>query len=442
MNFDRKFLAKLLIPLVIEQILAVTIGMADTVMIASCGEAAVSGISLVDSINILLINIFSALATGGAVVVSQYIGNRDNHAACRAAKQLVLFSAIVASGLGIVALVSNRHLLGLVFGHIDADVMSNAEIYFTLSAISYPFLAIYNAGAALFRSMGNSKVSMYISVFMNLINVAGNAITIYGLDMGTAGAGTATLLSRATGAVIVFVLLTKPVYPVHLVDLKNWKPEFGMIRSIMRIGIPNGFENSLFQLGKLLVQSLIATFGTTAITANAVAGGIAGLDIIPGSAIGLALVTVVGQCVGAGDKKAAKKYTKLLTGIAIGAMAVVSVIMIFAIPLIVKIYNLTPETAAVTEEIILAHNLMCIFFWPIAFTLPNALRAAGDAKFTMTVSIITVWTCRIGLSYLFALVFDMGVMGVWIAMFCDWIVRGTAFIIRFCGKKWLEKRVI
>ncbi len=442
MQFDRKYLAKLLIPLIIEQVLAVTIGMADTVMIASCGEAAVSGISLVDSINILLINIFSALATGGAVVVSQYIGSRDNRAACRAAKQLVLFSGIVAAALGAVALITNRHLLGLVFGHIETEVMDNAVIYFTLSAISYPFLAIYNAGAALFRSMGNSKVPMYVSGLMNIINVGLNAVTIYGLHMGTAGAGTATLIARVTGAVIVFVLLLKPEFEVHFIEIKNWKPEFGIIKSIMRIGVPNGFENGLFQLGKILVQSLVATFGTAAITANAVAGSIAGLDIIPGSAIGLALVTVVGQCIGAGDKKAAKKYTKILTGLAIGSMAVVSIIMIFAIPLIVKIYNLSPETSALTEQVIIAHNLMCIFFWPIAFTLPNALRAAGDAKFTMTVSIITVWTCRIGLSYLFAYAFDMGLMGVWVAMFCDWIVRGAAFIIRFCGKKWLEKRVI
>lgn len=440
--FSRKDLAKLLIPLVIEQILAVTIGMADTVMIASCGEAAVSGISLVDSINILLINIFSALATGGAVAVAQHLGNKDQNAACRSAKQLFLFSGAVAAALGIAALIANRHLLGLIFGDVEADVMDNAVIYFTLSAISYPFLAIYNAGAALFRSMGNSKISMYTSLLMNVINVVGNAITIYGLHMGTAGAGTATLVSRMTGAVIMFLLLLKPEYPVHLTELKNWKPDFSMIKTIMRVGVPNGFENGLFQLGKILVQSLVATFGTAAITANAVAGNMAGLDIIPGSAIGLALVTVVGQCIGAGDKEGAKRYTKILTGLAIASMAVVSIIMIFAIPLIVKIYNLSSETTALTQEIIIAHNLMCIFFWPIAFTLPNALRAAGDAKFTMTVSIITVWTCRIGLSYLFALGFDMGVMGVWIAMFCDWIVRGACFIFRFCGKKWLNKRVI
>lgn len=440
--FSRKDLVRLLIPLIIEQILAVTIGMADTVMIASCGEVAVSGISLVDSINVLLINIFSALATGGAVVVAQHLGNRDQQAACRSAKQLYLSSAFIAGLLGIIALVGNRHILTLVFGHVETAVMDNAVIYFTLSAISYPFLAIYNAGAALFRSMGNSKVSMYTSILMNLINVAGNAITIYGLKMGTAGAGTATLVARVTGAVIMLLLSMRQEYPVHLEEMKNWKPEFALIRTIMKIGVPNGFENSLFQLGKILVQSLVATFGTAAITANAVAGNMAGLVLIPGSAIGLALVTVVGQCIGAGDKAGAKRYTRNLTLLSILGVGICSIVVIFAIPAIVSIYNLSAETAALTKELILSYNIICIVLWPIAFTLPNALRAAGDAKFTMMVSVITAWTCRIGCSYLFALVFKMGVMGVWVAMYADWVVRCICFLWRFFRGKWLEKRVI
>ncbi len=440
--FDRKHLVRLLVPLIIEQLLAVTIGMADTVMVASCGEAAVSGISLVDSINILLINIFTALATGGAVVAAQHLGNRDEKSACESAKQLFLFVTFVSALLGVIALVSNRHLLGLVFGHVEQSVMDNAVIYFTLSAISYPFLAIYNAGAALFRAMGNAKVSMLTALMMNLVNVAGNAVTIYGFGMGTAGAGTASLVARAAGAVIMAVLMLKPRFAIHLENLKDWRPQFGRIRTIMKVGVPNGLENGLFQFGKILVQSLVASFGTSAITANAVAGNMAGIDIIPGSAIGLALVTIVGQCIGAGDKEGAKKYTKKLTILSIVSMAAVSVVMIFAIPLIVQIYDLTSETAELTKQLILAHNLMCIFFWPVAFTLPNALRAAGDAKFTMTVSILSVWGCRIGLSYLFGLVFEMGVMGVWIAMFADWIVRDVCFLWRYFRGKWLNKRVI
>lgn len=440
--FTRKDFVKLLIPLIIEQVLAVTIGMADTVMVASCGEAAVSGISLVDSISILLIGLFSAFATGGAVVAAQHLGNQDNQSACHSAKQLFLFSAFLSGLIAVIALVGNRHILSLIFGDVEQQVMKNAMIYFTLSAISYPFLAIYNAGAALFRSMGNSKVSMYTSVLMNVINLVGNAVTIYGFGMGTAGAGTATMLARIIGAVIMVALLVRPEYPIHLQNLRDWRPEFGAIRTIMKIGIPTGLEGSLFQLGKILVQSLIASFGTAAITASAVASNISGLVSIPATAIGLGMITIVGQCIGAGNKRAAKRYTLNMTLLAIAGNIVLSLLTILAIPVIVSIYALTAQTAALTQELLVVYCIVCMVLWPISFTMPNGLRAAGDAKFTMIVSIASVWLFRIGCSYLFALTFDMGIMGVWYAMYVDWVVRAICFTIRFCGKKWLDKKVI
>ena len=293
--FSNHALVRLLVPLVIEQLLAVTIGMADTVMVTSVGEAAVSGISLVDSINILFIQVFSALASGGAIVTAQYLGRQERKNACIAAKQLLYATTALAAIIMAVALIFHRALLRLIFGNIDPAVMENAIVYFQLSAVSYPFLAVYNAGAALFRSMGNSKVSTLVSFLMNVVNIGGNAVLIYGFHWGVAGAATASLVSRAMAAVIMLVLICHKNNPIHIE--KVWKPElhFDMIRRILKIGVPNGVENGMFQIGKLIVQGLVATFGTSAIAANAIANTIASFINTPGTAIQLGLATVVGQ---------------------------------------------------------------------------------------------------------------------------------------------------
>lgn len=305
--FSNKDLRKLIIPLVIEQLLAVTIGMADTVMVSSCGEAAVSGISLVDSINFLLITLFSSLATGGAVIASQYIGRGDHKSASLAAKQLFYASLALSAVLGVIAVFFRKPVLNMVFGSIEADVMAHAQIYFLLSAISYPFLAVYNAGAALFRSMGDSRTTMLISILMNTINIVGNAILIYGFQMAAAGAATASLVSRAVGAIIITVLLLNPRRIIFYDKLHKPEIHLSMLKSILQIGVPNGLENSIFQIGKILVASIVSGFGTISITANAVAGNLASLQVIPGMALGMAMITVVGQCIGAKDYEAVKK---------------------------------------------------------------------------------------------------------------------------------------
>lgn len=440
--FTRKALCLLIIPLVIEQILAVTIGMADTVMVARVGEAAVSGISLVDTINVLLINIFSALATGGAVVSSQYLGRQDSKKACVAAKQLLWAIFILSSIIMVAALLFRNALLDLIFGHIEADAMSHARTYFWLSAISYPFLAIYNSGAALFRTMGNSKVSMLTSLLMNIINISGNAILIFGFNMGVAGAGTASLLSRATGAVIMVILLRNGMNPIHVRD--PWKPQFNfaMIKNILKIGVPNGMENGMFQIGKILVQGLIASFGTAAIAANAVANNLANIQILPGAAIGLAMITVVGRCVGAHDYKQAKIYAiKLMKITYLSMFALDLFLLAIAMPLI-HFYRLSPEATSTAWELIVCHTVCAILIWPSAFTLPNALRAAGDVKFTMFTSIFSMWAFRIGLSYVLGAWCQMGVLGVWIAMIIDWIFRAIFFVQRFLREKWKHRQVI
>jgi len=440
--FSRKALIRLIIPLIVEQVLAVTIGMADTVMVSSVGEAAVSGISLVDTINILLINIFSALTTGGAVVAAQYLGRREPHSARVAAKQLFYSCTALALLLMTAALIWNEHILRLVFGNIVPEVMENSKIYFAITAVSYPFLAIYNSGAALFRAEGNSKVSMYTSALMNLVNICGNAILIYGFGWGVAGAAVATLVSRILGAAVITGLVVNPHNTIYIE--KIWKPEvhLSMIGKIMQIGVPNGLENSLFQVGKILVQSIITTFGTAAIAANAIANSIASFEGIPGAAIGLAMITVVGQCVGAGDYDQAKKYTLRLLKLTYLSISVISVLLLVLVNPLTSAFQLSEEATRMARELIIFHSICCMIIWPPSFTLPNGLRAANDAKFTMLVSVISMWVCRIGLSYVFAYYFHMGLFGVWVAMIADWIVRSIVFIIRFASGKWKNRQLI
>ena len=434
--FTKKDLIRLIIPLVIEQILAVTVGMADSMMVARVGEAAVSGVSLVDSINVLLIGLFGALATGGAVVTSQYLGRKDEKNACTSAEQLIAAILVVSLAVMAIALVFRKPILTLLFGNVEADVMMNAQIYMIITSLSFPFLAVYNACAALFRSMGNSKVSMTISLAMNLINIMGNAILIFGFGMGVAGAAIPTLVSRIFAAVTMFILISNRKYIIHIESIRNFKLNMSMIKRILRIGVPNGLENSVFQIGKILVQGIIAGLGTSAITANAIAGNIGGLGVLPGSAMGLAFITVIGQCVGAADYDGVKYYTRKLMKVTYLGMVLINVGILFLIPAIVKLYNLTDVTSEITRQLIAYHCVLAMILWPSSFALPNVLRAANDVKFTMVVSMISMWVWRIGFSKLLVDLFGLGVLGVWIAMTIDWLFRSICFIVRFLKEKY------
>lgn len=442
MLFTKKDLFRLLWPLVVEQILAVTIGMADTVMVAGVGEAAVSGISLVDSINILLINVFSALATGGAIVAAQYIGREDRKNACVAAKQLLYAVTVLSAVIMLLCLVFGNWTLDMLFGNVEPEVMQNSQTYFLLSAISYPFLGIYNAGAAIFRSMNNSKVSMFTSVLMNIANVGGNALLIFVFQMGVAGAGLASLISRMLGAVIMVILLIRPTH--HIYISRIWNPElnWGMIKNILKIGVPNGLENGMFQIGKILVQGLIAGFGTAAITANAIAGTVVSVAILPGSAIGLGMITVVGQCVGARRYEEAKKYTWRLTLLSSAAIAVLNIGLFLILSPVINLFHPSAETYQLAWEIIAWHCLASSLIWSISFVMPNGLRAANDARFTMITSILSMWIFRIGFSYLLSIGLEMGLLGVWVAMVIDWVVRSIVFVIRFVRGKWLNRQLL
>ncbi|MFR1709387.1 MAG: MATE family efflux transporter [Clostridium sp.] len=440
--FSRKNLTKLIFPLIVEQFLAVTIGMADTIMVSGVGQAAVSGLSLVDSINILLINIFAALATGGAVVASQYIGREDRESACVSAKQLIVSTTLFSLIIMVLSLIGHTAILDLIFGNVEADVMSNAQTYFIISACSYPFIALYNSGAALFRSMGNSKITMITSIIMNLVNVVFNAILIYKFNMGVAGAAIASLISRLLGSIIMLYLLRNDNNEIYIDSYKHlgFKPD--TIKKILTVGIPTGLENGMFQIGKIALQSLIATFGTAAIAANAIANNFASLEVIPGMAIGLATVTIVGQCIGANNYDMAKKYMLKLMKYAYIIMFFLNItILIFAKPLI-GFYNLSSEVTDIAMQLLICHGVGAMVIWIPSFTLPNGLRAANDAKFTMTVSIFSMWVFRIGFGYLLGKFLGIGVLGVWIAIIIDWTFRSTMFLTRLFNGKWRNKQLL
>lgn len=435
MLFSNKDLKKLIIPLVFEQALLITVGMADTMMVSSVGEAAISGVSLVDMFNNLIISILAALATGGAVVTSQFIGAKDNDKACKSAKQLIVVATLITIVISALVIIFNKHILNLFFGKIETDVMNNAIIYIIISALSFPFLAVYNSCGALFRSMGNSKITFKVSVLMNIINVCGNAFCIFILKMGVEGVAIPSLISRCVAAIVLFILLKNPKNIVYISKAK-FKFEKDIIKRILYIGIPSGIENGIFQLGRVLVVSIIASFGTVQIAANGVANSLDSMGCIVGQAMSLAMITVIGQCAGARDEKQIRYYTKKLLTITYIATAIINSIILILLNKILIIYGLSEETTRLTYILVMIHNGVAILLWPASFVLPNMLRACNDVKYTMVVSIFSMFVFRIGFSYIVGINMGLGAIGVWLAMVLDWIFRVILFITRYLKGKW------
>lgn len=442
MLFTKRDLRRLVLPLIGEQLLAVTVGMADTVMVAYAGEAAMSGVALVDSIIMLMLQLFAALCTGGAVVVSQLLGKGDAKAAGRAAGQLVQLAAGLALAVTALALPLRGPLLRGIFGAVEPSVMTAAQTYFLLTALSLPFLGVYNAGAALLRCIGDTAASLSISAVMNLVNVAGNAWLIYGCGLGVAGAALASLAARGVAAGASGLLLYHRHTPFSVRGQVLRRPQMRTVLAILRIGVPSGLENGMFQVGKLMVQRLVASFGTVAIAANAAAGNIACLATIPGSAVSLALLSVVGRCMGAGQPDEAAADTKRLMGMAFVSMGVLNVLVFLGLGPIVSVYGLGPDTAALTAQVMAWHCLAAALLWTPSFCLPSALRGAGDVSYTMKVSVASMWVCRIGCSYLLAQGLGLGLLGVWLAIFVDWLARAALFGLRFWRGAWRTKRVL
>ena len=434
-RFSNQELKKLIIPLVIEQTLSVLVGMLDVLMVSSVGEAAVSGVSLTDMINVLLINIFAALATGGAIVTSHAIGKSDFEDGRKGANQLLLISIVVGFVLMMISIFLNQSILKLLYGNVEYDVMEAAKTYFFWSALSFPFLAIYNSSAALFRSMGNSKISMFTSALMNVINVIGNSICIFGLKMGVEGVAIPSLVSRGVAAFLITGLLLNKNLPIHINIKDIFIPKLQVIKKILMYGIPSSIENGLFQLGRILVVSLIALYPTYQVAANSVANTFDSLGCIPGSAMNLAMITAIGQLIGAKDYEGARIYTKKLIKITYLFTIGLNTIICATIPFAVELYNISDEAKKLTIYLVLLHDGFAMLLWPTAFTLPNALRASGDVNFTMIVSVLSMWIFRIGFSYIFHFTLALGALGVWIAMLFDWLAKAIVFLIRYKTKR-------
>lgn len=435
--FSNRQLLRLIIPLVIEQALNILVGLADGVMVSSAGEAAISGVSLVDMVNTVILTLFMGLATGGAVVTSQYLGARKIQDAQKSVGQLILMAAVIGTAFCGFCLALARPILKLFFGTIEADVMEAALIYFRITALAFPFIALYCTAAAVFRSMGNSKLTMNISILMNIINVSGNAICVLGLKMGVAGVAIPTLVSRVVAAFLTLFFLARKKQELYLQGkyVFHFRPD--MMRKILRIGIPSACENSLFNLGRVVVVSMIALFGTVQTSANAVACTIDNLACIAGNAINLAMVTVIGRCVGYGDAGQVEYFIKKMMLWAYSLWALNSLpTLIFCRPLIGLYSSLSQETIDLAFWLIWIHNGLGILLWPMSFTLPNALRAANDVQFTMRVGIASMLIVRVGLSWLLCVALQLGAIGVWLAMVADWIVRISFFLPRIFSGKW------
>ena len=433
--FSNKDLRKLILPLVLEQALAITVGMADTMMISSAGEAAVSGVSIVDMFNMLIFSVLSALSTGGAVVVSQNIGAAKMEEAKKSAKQLLVTVSCFSLLIAFCAVVLRSSLLRLFFGSIDQDVMEAALIYLTISAFSFPFLGIYNSCAALFRSMGKTSVTFRVSIIGNIINVAGNAICIFGLHMGVAGVAIPSLLSRAVMGMILYILLNNPKYEIYF-DKKKFRIDWNIIKKILYIGIPSGIENGIFQLGRVMVVSIISGFGTIQIAANGVANSLDNVGSLVGQAMNLAMITVIGRCVGADDQDQIRYYTKKLVLITYVATAAINIPVLLGLDPILTIYGLGAETTNLAKTLITIHNGLAMILWPMSFTFANMLRACNDVRYPMAVSIFSMFVFRVGFSYILGVRFGMGAIGVWIAMIIDWIFRIICFVIRYFHGDW------
>ena len=440
--FSNADLRKLIVPLIIDQFLQAFVGLADSIMVASVGEAAVSGVSLIDTIMVLILNIFTALATGGAVIAGQFLGKKRDEMACKSTNQLISFTLKASLVVMLLCYLGRNFITHVVFGKIEADVMYNCNVYMMIVFASIPMTALYNAGAAIYRAMGNSAVAMKISMLMNAINLGGNALLIFVFHRGVEGVAIPTLVSRTVACVIMMFLMNNQKHTLHLYHPFSFKTDWGLLKKILYIGVPNGLENSMFQLGKILVLSIVTSFGTASIAANAVSNNVATFAILPGMSVGFAILTVGAQCVGAGDYEQVRYYTKKLMKIVYVSLFAANILVVLAVPYIIKIYGLSAEASQYAHKILIYHSICAVTIWPLSFSLPNTLRAAADVTYTMILSIISMWIFRIGFSVVLGVYCHMGVFGVWVAMTIDWLFRAVCFSIRYLRGKWKHAALV
>lgn len=435
-------LRRLIVPLLVEQLLLMLVGMADTIMVSAAGEAAISGVSIVNDVNNLIISILTAVAGGGAVIVSQYLGSKEEENTKLSASQLVMISFLISLALGIVCFAFHTQILNLLYGSVEPAVMASAKAYFWITALSFPFLGVYNSAAALYRSMNRTRTTMYVSILMNTINVAGNYICVYRFHMGAAGVAWPTFVSRAVAAVVMVSLCFHKENAVSIAwkDILSWHSH--MIGRILSIAVPNGVENGLFQLGKVIVSTFVATYGTSQIAANGVTNSLSTLCYATEMAMQLAVVTVIGQCVGANDYEQAHYYTKKMVNMAWIMAIINNGIMLVISPYALKLYTLSAKTQKIAETILSMECIAVALLHALAFVLPCCLRAAGDAKYTMYVGVGSMFAARIAAAYLLGTVMGMGVIGTRIGMYIDWCVRILFFVHRYRSDEWTKFRVV
>ena len=435
-------LRKLLLPIIVEQLLSSLMGTADTMMVSNIGSAAISAVSLVDSINILVIQALAALAAGGAILCAQYLGSHNQREANQAARQVLFVMVFLSTALSAFCLIFRDPLLGLIFGKVEADVMSNSKIYFFLTLLSFPFIGLYDAGASIMRSQNNSRNPMLISVISNFLNIGGNAILIFVFGMGVKGAALSTLVSRIFCAVVVILQLRNDQAPICITNYFSIRPDWTLIKKILFIGIPSGIENSMFQFGKLAIQSTVSTLGTVAIAAQAMTNILENLNGIAAIGIGIGLMTVVGQCLGAGRQDEAVYYVKKLSWLA-EAVVITSCLLVFILTKPITILaGMEPASARLCLSMVTFITIVKPISWVMSFIPGYGMRAAGDVKFSMITSCCTMWLCRVSLCIYLCRVWGFGPIAVWIGMFSDWTLRAIIFGIRFHSGKWLNHHVI
>lgn len=440
--YNNTDLRKLLLPIIVEQLLSSLMGTADTMMVSNIGSAAISAVSLVDSINILVIQALAALAAGGAILCAQYLGSHNQKEANQAARQVLFVMVFLSTALSAFCLIFRDPLLGLIFGKVEADVMSNSKIYFFLTLLSFPFIGLYDAGASIMRSQNNSRNPMIISVISNFLNIGGNAILIFVFGMGVKGAALSTLVSRIFCAVVVILQLRNDEAPICITNYFSIRPDWTLIKKILFIGIPSGIENSMFQFGKLAIQSTVSTLGTVAIAAQAMTNILENLNGIAAIGIGIGLMTVVGQCLGAGRQDEAVYYVKKLSWLA-EAVVITSCLLVFILTKPITILaGMEPASARLCLSMITFITIVKPISWVMSFIPGYGMRAAGDVKFSMITSCCTMWLCRVSLCIYLCRVWGFGPIAVWIGMFSDWTLRAIIFGIRFHSGKWLNHHVI
>lgn len=442
LNFTDRQLFSLIIPLMVETILNSLMGTADTIMVTTAGNEAISAVSLVDSINLLVVNVFAAMATGGAILTSQFLGKKDEHNAAHIAKQLVFSITVISLAGSSFCILFNRPLLNLIFGALDSMIMENCRIYFLITAVSYPFIALYNGCAAVFRADKNSKLPMTISTISNIINVVGNAILIFGFKLGVRGAALSTLFSRVFSAATIMYFLRTTRQPIQIKSYLSIRPDFSAISKIFRIGIPTGIENGMFQFGKLAIQSSVSLLTATQIAANAMVISLENFSCQAAIGIGLGMMTIVGQCIGAGDSDGAAKYIKKLTFWGFIALLISAVIVSVIVFPVTYFSRMEKAAAELTIFLSIAVHIVKPFTWCLSFVPAYGLRAAGDVKFCMTTSIITMFSLRVAIAVILIRIFSFGPEAVWIAMATDWTVRSIIFSIRFHSRKWLKHKIL